>query len=50
MKHIGRTAACKEGYGDEFAGMKKAGKKSIQVRNAETDYSRKRVDSQGWVN
>ena len=33
MKHIGRTAVCKEGYGDEFEGMKKAGKRTIQVRN-----------------
>ena len=41
MKHIGRTTACKEGYGDEFEGMKKAGKKSFQVSIVRVDCSRK---------
>ena len=31
MKHIGHSTACKDGYGDEFEGMKRATKKSIQA-------------------
>ena len=31
MRHIGHSASCKGGYGDEFEDMKRTTKKAIQV-------------------